>query len=138
MQTILVLLTVLTAPGGFRAYDRVPLNSAMTRFANEERSHRGFSQLLDELSGRPLEHDETAWMVDVPFSLRLWSAGRTCQPDTGKRWDHYEVPQEKLERRDRGVWRCYLIAARRGSPAIPDTGFALGFRDTCIVLQSEE
>lgn len=138
MFPIVLLLTVLSAPGDFRAYDRVPLNPACTRFAGEEASRRGFSRLLAELSGRPLERSESAVMLDVPYRHRLWSAHRSCIPDTGRRWDHYEVPQEKLEKRDRGVWRSYLIIIRRGMPAIPDSGFAIVLKDTCLVLRPDK
>lgn len=138
MLTTFLIVTVFAASDSIRAYDRVPKNPACTRFAGEEASRQGFSQLLAELSGRPLEHGESALMLDVPYRHRLWSARRSCVPDTGRRWDHYEIPQARLEKRDRGVWRSYLLVVRKGMPAVPDTGFAIVLKDTCLVLRPDK
>ena len=118
-QHVLVVALHLVEPvHGAQLYDRIPLNPEMTRWAGEERSQRGFRQLLMQLGMKPtVEGIDHAYMLDVPFRSAvggLAAVVRDCASSEEREVEMYEVPQEEMEAADRGVWRTYIVVVRGG------------------------
>jgi hypothetical protein len=114
---VVVVLHLVEPTSGASLYDRVPLDPEMTRWAGESQSQAGFRHLLDQLGRKPtVEGIDHAYMLDVPFSVPLGAAAhvvRDCK-DLASRFELHEVPQEQMEKADRGVWRTYVLVVRGG------------------------
>lgn len=151
MTSALLIATLLMAPAPestsvpFLVYDRASddRREIPERFLGPDATRTRWSEWLGRWGCQPLGSDDTAWMVDCPFTVNIEWIEAACGGEI-IRAEKCEQPQETMWPKDRGVWRSYLLVLRGGGVVELKPGLGLRVNplgprpDYCVTVMLPE
>jgi len=130
-----VLAFLLTAPGGYQVYDRVPKDPANLGrgFRPEDWSQKVLAEAARE-AGPEVGFRERVVVIDVPRAARIKAVRSSCSDTARTRWKLAMVSPEAWEPGE----RSYVLVVPN-TVRLDQGGLAIQLADgTCVVPKPEE
>jgi len=130
----LVLAFLLTAPGGYQVYDRIPKDPANLGrgFRSEDWSQKVLAEAARE-AGPEVGFRERVIVIDVPRPMQIKAVRPSCGDTTMIRWKLAMVSAETWEPGE----RSYVLVVPN-TVRLDESGLAIELADgTCVVPKPE-
>jgi hypothetical protein len=130
----LMLAFLLTAPGGYQVYDRIPRDPANLGrgFRSEDWSQKVLAEAARE-AGPEVGFRERVIVIDIPRSARIKAVRPSCGDTTTTRWKLAMISPEAWEPGE----RSYVLVVPN-TVRLDESGLEIELADgTCVVPKPE-